>query len=77
MCHAIMAGLEVNSVKIIFDNIIKKHSSFLPCGALLSHVFQKFKIDLTSETSVVKLSESFDLVILYYMKLNDFPQLQP
>ena len=37
--YAIMAGLEVNWVKIIFDNLVKEHTSFLPYGAFLSHVF--------------------------------------
>jgi len=53
--YAIMAGLEVNWAKIIFDNIIKEHTSFLPFGAFLSHLFQKFKIDLASE----KVSSKF------------------
>jgi len=34
-----MAGLEVNWEKIMFDDIIKEHTSFLPYGAFLSHVF--------------------------------------
>ena len=41
--YAIMAGLEVNWAKIIFDNLVKEHTSFLPYGAFLSRVFQKFK----------------------------------
>ena len=77
MCLCIMSGLEVNWSKIIFDNIIKEHTSFLPYGALLSYVFRKFKIVLASETNAVKVSKSFDRVILYYMKLDDFSQLQP
>ena len=39
--YAIMAGLEVNWAKVIFDNLVKDHTSFLPYGAFLSHVFQK------------------------------------
>jgi len=40
-------------------------------------VFQKFKIDLASETSVVKVFEPFDRVVLHCMKLRDFPQPPP
>ena len=55
--YAIMAGLEVNWAKIIFDNIVKEHTSFLPYGVFLSHLFQKFKIDLASEINIVKVFE--------------------
>jgi len=75
--YAIMAGLKVNWAKIIFDNIVKEHISFLPHEAFLSNVFQKFKIDLPSETSVVKIFEPFDRVVLYRMKFLDFPQPPP
>ena len=72
-----MAGLEVNWAKIIFDNLVKKHTFFLPYGAFLSHVFQKLKIDFAFETSVVKVFESFDHAILHRMKLHDFSQPPP
>ena len=72
-----MVGLEVNWAKIIFDNLVKEHTSFLPYGAFLSHVFQKFKIDFASETSVVKVFEPFDRAVLHRMKLLDFPQPPP
>ena len=70
--YTIMARLEVNWAKKIFDNLVKDHTSFLPYGAFLSHVFQKFHIDLTSETSVVKVFELFDRAVLHRMKLHDF-----
>ena len=72
-----MAGLEVNWAKIIFYTLIKDHTSFLPYGAFLSHVFQKFHIDLASETSVVKVFEPFDRVVLHRMKLLDFSHPPP
>jgi len=72
-----MAGLEVNWVKIIFDTLVKDHTSFLPYGAFLSHVFWKFHIDLASETSVVKVFEPFDRAVLHRMKLHDFPHPPP
>jgi len=75
--YAIMAGLEVNWAKIIFDTLIKDHTSFLPYGAFLSHVFQKFHIDLASETSVVKVFEPFDRAVLHRMKLHDFSHPPP
>ena len=75
--YAIIAGLEVNWVKIMFDNIVKEHTSFLTYGAFLSHVFRKFKLDLSSKTSVVKVFEPFDRAILHRMKLLDLPLPQP
>ena len=39
--YAIMARLEVNLAKIIFDNLIKHYTSFLRYGAFLSHLFRK------------------------------------
>ena len=72
-----MAGLEVNWAKIIFDTLVKDHTSFIPYGAFLSHVFRKFHIDLASETSVVKVFEPFDRVVLHRMKLHDFSQPPP
>ena len=71
--YAIMAGLEVNWAKIIFNTLVKDHTSFLPYGAILSHVFRKFHIDLASEMSVVKVFEPFDRAVLHVMKLHDFP----
>jgi len=75
--YVIMAGLEVNWEKIIFDTLVKDHTCFLPYGAFLSHVFQKFHIDLSSKTSVVKVFEPFDRVVLHRMKLHDFPYPPP
>ena len=75
--YAIMAGLDVNWAKIIFDTLVKDHTSFLPCGAFLSHVFRKFHIDFASETSVIKVFEPFDRTILHRMKLHDFPYPPP
>ena len=75
--YAIMAGLDVNWAKIIFDTIVKDHTSFLPYGAFLSHVFRKFHIDLDSETSVIKVFEPFDRAVLHRMKLHDFPHPPP
>ena len=40
-------------------------------------MFRKFHIDLSSETSVVKVFELFDRVVLHRMKLHDFPHPPP
>ena len=40
-------------------------------------MFQKFYIDLAFETSVIKVFEPFDRVVLHRMKLIDFLQLPP
>ena len=71
--YAIMAGHDVNWAKIIFDTMVKPHSSFLPYGAFLTPIFRKFHIDLTSETTVVKIFELFDRAAINRMKLPDFP----
>ena len=72
-----MDGLEVNWAKIIFGTLVKDHTSFLSYGAFLSHVFRKFHIDLASKTSVVKVFEPFDRVVLHRMKLHDFSHPPP
>ena len=75
--YAIMAGLEVNWAKIIFDTMVKYHSSFLPFGAFLTPIFRKFHVDLTSETSVIKIFELFDRAAIHRMKLTDLPPPPP
>ena len=40
-------------------------------------MFQKFHRDLTSETSVVKVFEPFNRVVLHHIKLHDFPYPPP
>ena len=75
--YAIMAGLEVNWAKIIFDAMVKYHSSFLPFGAFLTPIFRKFHVDLASETSVVKIFELFDRAAIHRMKLTDIPPPEP
>ena len=40
-------------------------------------MFRKFHIDLASETSVIKVFEPFDRVVLHRMKLHDFPHPLP
>lgn len=61
----------------MFDTMVKEHSTFLPYGTFLAHVFHKFKIDLSSEINVVKLFETFDRSILLHMKLLETPPPQP
>ena len=72
-----MVRLEVNWAKIMFNTIVKGHSTFLPHVAFLTHVFQKFKIDLAFETNVVKLFESFHRSVLLRMKLLETPPPRP
>ena len=74
--YAIMAGLEVNWAKIIFDTMVKFHSSFLPFGAFLTPIFRKYHVDLASETSV-KIFELFDSAAIHRMKLTDIPPTPP
>ena len=54
-----------------------KISSNIPYVAFLSHVFRKFKLDLTSESRVVKVFEPLDRSVLHRMKLLDIPSPPP
>ena len=65
--YAIMANLEVNWVRVMFDTLVREPSFFLPYGAFLTHIFRKFKINLASETNVVKVFEPFDRSVLLRM----------
>ena len=69
--YAIMSKLEVNWAQVTFSNFTKHHSSFLPYGVFLSHIFKKFKVNLSSETNV-RSFEFFDHSILLRMKLLNF-----
>ena len=51
----------------------KRTPHFFPRVPFLTHVFRKFKLDLTSETSAVKVFQPFDRSILHRMKLLDIP----
>ena len=75
--YAIMAGLDVNWAKIIFDTMVKFHSSFLPFGAFLTPIFRKYHVDLASENTVVKIFEFFDRAAINRMKLPEFPSHEP
>ena len=71
--YVIMARLDVNWAQIIFDNLMKEHTTFLPYGAYLTHIFKIFKVDLVSKTNVIKTFELFDHFVLLRMKLFDTP----
>ena len=75
--YAIMARLEINWAKIIFDTLVREPTTSLPYGASLSHIFKKFKIDLASETNAVKSHELFAKSILLRMKLLETLPPQP
>jgi len=47
--YVIMAKLEVHWAQIMFDTLVKGHSSPLPYVAYLAFIFKKFKIVLASE----------------------------
>ena len=68
-----MAPLDVNLAQIIFDNLVKEHTTFFPYGAYLTHIFKKFKVDLSLESNVIKTFEIFDRFVLLKIKLLDPP----
>ena len=57
--------------------MVKEYSTFLSYGGFLTHMFHKFKIDLSSETNVIKLLELFDRSVLFRMKLLETPPPRP
>ena len=62
-----MSRLDVNWAQIIFDNLVKEYTTFLPYEAYFTHIFKKFKVDLASE--FIKSFELFDHFVLLKMKL--------
>jgi len=58
--YAILAGLNVNWSKIIYDNMTKPSSSSLLYESFLTKVFQAFKVDVLSETDVLPNTIYFD-----------------
>ena len=75
--YAIMANLEVNWARVMFNTLVREPSTFLPYDAFLTHIFRKFKIDLASESNVVKVFAPFDRSVLLRMKLLETPPPQP
>lgn len=61
--HTIISELEVNCVKIIFDNIIKTPIIILPYESMLTYVFQAFKVPLSSQTNNIKTIEILQTLI--------------
>ena len=53
--YVIMAKLEVNWARIMFETLVKELSISLPYGAFLTQVFHKFKINSASENNVIKV----------------------
>ena len=75
--YAILAGLNVNWAKIIYDNMTKPTSSTLYHGSFLTKVFQAFKIDVMSERiDVLPNTPYFDKVALSRMSLPYDPNQQ-
>jgi len=72
-----MGRLDVNWAQIIFDNLVNEHTTFLPYGAYLTYIFKKFKVDLASESNVIKSVELLDHSVLLRMKHLNEPPSQP
>jgi hypothetical protein len=74
--YAILAGLNVNWAKVIFDNLSKPSTKHLLHGSFVTKIFQAFKVDLLSETDVLPNTIYFDRVALNRMSLPFDPQGQ-
>ena len=74
---AIMDRLKVNWAQVIYNNLTKHQTSFLPLGAFFTHIFKKFKVKLSSESNVVRSFELFDHSTFLRMKLLNFQTPPP
>lgn len=77
--YAIMANIQVNWAEVYYQNLLVLPRGFLPYGAFLTYIFEKFNVDVESETSIVRSVEFFDSNALTRMKLTNFelPEQQP
>lgn len=77
--YAIMANIKVNWAEVYYHTLSVLPRGFLPFGAFLTHIFEKFNVDVESENSVVRSVEFFDTNALTRMKLTNFvlPENQP
>jgi len=62
--YAIIPKLEA---RVMFDTLVKNPSTFLPCGAFLTRIFRKCKVNLASESNVVKIFEPFELIDQFFV----------
>lgn len=71
--YAIMANIQVNWAEVYFENFLQiPYRGFLPFGALLTTIFEAFRVPLDSETSILRSVEFFDSNALTRMKIPNF-----
>jgi hypothetical protein len=67
--YAVMAGLKVNWSMVLFENMQRVPSSYLPYGCTLSKIFRFYKVDVDSEKVKVDYHEFIDRATYARMKL--------
>jgi hypothetical protein len=65
--YAVMAGLDVNWARVIYDNLCKPCTANLPHGNFLTHVFNAFHVPLNTEVEKLPLAVIFDKKVLKRM----------
>jgi len=58
--YAVMAGLDVNWARIVYDNLCKPCTTHLPHGNFLTRVFTAFNVPLNTEVEKLPLAVIFD-----------------
>src|SRR5438270_7861866 len=69
LLYVIFDGTHFNWAKFLFDQIIKDHTSCIPYGALITKIFEFYKVVLTNELDETYCKECIDKATLKRMKL--------
>src|SRR5436190_785496 len=71
LLYVIFDGCQFNWARFIFDQLIKEHTSCIPYGALITRIFEFYKVVLTNELDETYCKEYIDKATLKRMKLVD------
>src|SRR2546430_8451557 len=71
LLYVIFDGCQFNWARFLFDQLIKEHTSCIPYGALITRIFEFYKVVLTNELDKTYCKEYIDKATLKRMKLID------
>src|SRR5436189_5389323 len=69
LLYVIFYGCQFNWARFLFDQLIKEHTSCIPYGALITRIFEFYKVVLTNELDETYCKEYIDKATLKRMKL--------
>src|SRR3954464_1016298 len=69
LLYVIFDGCQFNWARFLFDQLIKEHTSCIPYGALITRIFEFYKVVLTNELDETYCKEYIDKATLKRMKL--------